>query len=141
MTLLALYVLVVPSMCALVAGTLVWVVNRNQVLEDASLIRQFLLILSICLLLAWGVGRTTAFRLRVDPVFALQTALDSHPLYLGIKEHAPDDAEKLRAALAVQTAQGKTLAEALAQVRPLLSRMAPYRVVFLTRKPYFAGRR
>ncbi len=134
MSLLALYFLLVPGVCAMLAGTVVWASNRNTVLDDGSLIRHFVCVLTVCLLIAWGLTQTTTFRLRTDPGFKMQTELAADPLYQAVKEHAPDDEKKLIAFLAIQISQGQTLKEALAQARPLLSEWMLYRVAFADQK-------
>lgn len=127
---LALLALLMPFASATIAGSVVWLTNRGRLVNDGSLLRQFLLILSICMMFAWGVSRTTTFRLRTDPQFALLTALKVHPLYLTIKQYEPDKESQLLAQLGSHLAKGATLDSAFRQTRPLLSHMLRPRVAF-----------
>lgn len=125
---LGLYFLLLPPVCAMLSGMVVWASNRKQTLEDGSLIRQFLLILAICFALAWGISQTNTARLRLDPQYKLQTELDAHPIYAVIKRTAPDDHVKLVEFLAPQLAQGRSLADAFVLARPLLADLTRHRL-------------
>lgn len=115
-----LYLFLTPPLCASVAGAVVWASNRTQTLEDSSLIRQFLLILTICFGLAWGISRTDTARMHLDPQLRLQTQLDAHPVYAAIKQWGSNQ-KALHEFLTAQVAQGKTLDEAFVQARGLLT--------------------
>lgn len=141
MSALALYFLCMPPVCAVVTGMLVWVNNRNYALEDGPLVRQFLLVLAICLSIAWGVSQTRTMRLRLDPQFKLQTELDANLVYTTLQRLQPDDHRKLRGFLALQISQGKTLAEAFLQARPLLTQMVRERLGWVDQKTTLAWAR
>ena len=121
---MALYFLFLPTVCAAMAGTVIWTTNRSQVLDDNRLIRQFILWFAICIALAWGLTKTDAVRLRIDPQFRLMTEMQAHPLYVAIKRGTPDDLKKLEIFLAQQVSQGRKLDAAFVQARPLLTDMA-----------------
>lgn len=121
---LGLYFLLMPSACAMLSGVVVWASNRRHTLDDNSLIRQFLLLLSIGLVIGWGLSQTPTARLRFDPQYRLQTELDAHPVYAVIRRTAPDDHKKLVTFLAAQLSQGRTLGDAFVAARTLLMEMA-----------------
>lgn len=122
--------------CASFSGFLVWAFNRNQLLEDRDLIREFVLILVACMLLAWGASTTDTARMYLDPQFRLQTELDAHPVYATIKRFSDDDRQKLEEFLVSQLAEGKTLPEAFVQARTLLVELANYRLGFSDQKTH-----
>lgn len=125
---MALYFLLMPPVCAMFSGAVVWATNRKHSLDDNSLIRQFLLLLAIGFAIAWGVSQTTAARLRLDPQYKLQTELDAHPVYAVIQRTAPDDHKRLVTFLAGRLSQGRTLGEAFVEARALLTEMARQRL-------------
>ena len=131
-----LLVLLLMPICATVAGFLVWISNRNQLLEDRDLLREFVLILLVLMLLGWGISTTDTARMHLDPQFRLQTELDANPLYTTIKQFAPDDHQKLHDFLVLQMSEGKTLQEALLQARTLLVGMANHRLGFSDQKTH-----
>lgn len=135
---MTVYFILMPPVCAVLTGTVVWAANRNYALEDGKLIRQFLLVLAMLLSVAWAVSQTTTVRLRLDPQFKLQTELDAHPVYATIRRLNPDDHQKLLALLALQIAQGRTLSDAFLQARPLLTDMARNRLGWADQKTTLA---
>ena len=135
MILLVFSLLFMPA-CAVIAGFVVWISNRNQLLEDGGLLKEFLLIMIICMLLIWGGSTTDTARMYLDPQFRLQTELDAHPVYAAIKRFSPDDQKKLEDFLVLQLSQGKTLPEAFVQARTLLVELANYRLGFADQKTH-----
>ena len=130
---LAFGILFMP-VCATIAGLALWVVSRDEELEDGALFRHFLLILAICAVSLWGASRTDAMRMRLDPQFRIQTELDAHPVYAAIKRLAPDDHKKLHDFLALRLSQGDTVPQAMLQARPLLTALTNHRLGFADRK-------
>ena len=122
--------------CASFSGFLVWAFNRNQLLEDRDLIREFVLILVACLLFAWGASTTDTARMYLDPQFRMQTELDAHPVYATIKRFSEEDQKKLDEFLMLQLEEGKTLPEAFVQARTLLVELANYRLGFSDQKAH-----
>ncbi len=131
---MALYFLLLPAFCAVIAGTVIWATNRGQVLDDSSLIRQFILWFAICTALAWGLTKTDTVRLRIDPQYKLQTEVEAHPVYAAVKRIARDDHTTLHNFLAVQIAKGQTLTDAFLAARPLLEGLARYQLQFVDQK-------
>jgi hypothetical protein len=125
---MALYFLFLPAFSAAIAGTVIWSTNRGQVLDDGSLIRQFILWFAICTALAWGLTKTDAVRLRIDPQYKLQTEVDAHPVYAAVKGRGGEDHVKLHNFLATRIAQGQTLTDAFLAARPLLEDMVKDRL-------------
>ena len=121
---MGLFILLMPAACATFAGFVVWASNRSQVLDDGQLIRHFLLFLAISMALVWGISRTDAVRLRIDPQFKLMTEMQAHPVHIAIKRGTPDDLKKLEVFLVQQVSQGRNLDAAFVQARPLLTDMA-----------------
>lgn len=133
---MALYFLLLPAFSAAIAGTVIWTANRGQVLDDRSLIQQFVLWFAICTALAWGLTKTDAVRLRIDPQFKLQTELDAHLVYAAVKRLGRDDHAKLHNFLATQIAQGKTLTDAFLAARPLLEALVQHQLQFADQKTF-----
>lgn len=129
-----LYFLLLPAFIAAIAGTVIWASNRSQVLDDSSLIRQFILWFVIGTALAWGFTKTDAVRLRIDPQYKLQTELDAHPVYAAVKRMSREDHVTLHNFLATQIAQGKSLTDAFLAARPLLEESVRYQLQFTNQK-------
>jgi hypothetical protein len=135
---MVLYFLLLPAVCASIAGTVIWASNRGQVLDDSRLIRQFILWFTICTVLAWGLTKTDAVRLRIDPQYRLQTEVDAHPVYAAIKRMSRDDHAKLHNFLATRIAQGQTLTDAFLVARPLLQELVRYQLQFTDQKTFLS---
>lgn len=133
---MALYFLLLPAVCAAMAGTVIWATNRGQALDDSRLIRQFILWFAICTALAWGLTKTDTVRLRIDPQFKLQTELDAHLVYAAVKRLGRDDHAKLYNFLVKQIAQGKTLTDAFLAARPLLEELVRHQLQFVDQKTF-----
>ncbi|HEY0916941.1 MAG TPA: hypothetical protein VGE22_18845 [Solimonas sp.] len=118
--------MVLPA-CAVVAGLVVWESVRRQSLDDGTLLRNFSIVLLLAVALAWGLLRTDAARLQLDPVFRFQTEIAAHPVYAAIQANAPDDAGELHDFLALRVAAGVSLPDAFLQARNLLTRQAVHR--------------
>lgn len=130
----AVFAMLAPSACAMLSGVVVWTVNRNHVVQDASLIRQFLLVMTILLVVTWGLGQTTSVRMRIDPQFKLQTEIDANPLVSHLRETSTESHAKLQEFLVYRVARGKTLAEAFLEARPLLTHMAHAKLGWVDQK-------
>lgn len=131
---MALFFLLLPALAAVMAGVAVAGFNRHQVLEDGPLIRQFLVAMTIFVLVLVGVSKSHPVRMRLDPVYKLQTELAADPVLQALRENAPDDAKKLENLLILATNEGHSLARAKALTRPVLSLWARYRVSFADHK-------
>ena len=117
-------------LCAALTGLVVWSINRNQIVEDGILLRDFVLVLLVFLMLGMGVGKTDTVRMYLDPQFRLQRELDADPVYAAIKRLAPGDHKSLDDFIAAQLGQGKTAQEALVLARPLLTGLVNERMGF-----------
>jgi len=122
--------LLFTPVCALLAGAILWLVFRNETLDDSALIRNFVFMLALFTGTGIGVLRTEAVRLRIDPVFRIQHEIETHPLYMTIAAYAPDDAQALRRTLEAEMAGGASLADALRVARPMLWAEVKYRSGF-----------
>ncbi|MFO1261942.1 MAG: hypothetical protein U1E84_01140 [Rhodoferax sp.] len=127
---MAMFFLLLPALAAVMAGLAVAGFNRHQVLEDGPLIRQFLVAMAVFVVVLVGVSKSHTVRMRLDPVYKLQTELAADPVLQALREHAPDDAKKLENLLILATNEGHSLARAKALTRPVLSMWARYRVSF-----------
>lgn len=134
MTHMAWFFLLLPAASALMAGVAVAGFNRHEVLDDASLVRQFLVAMGVCALVLFGASRSHTVRVRLDPVYKLQTELAADPVLHALREHATDDARKLEHLLILASNEGHSLARAKALTRPVLSLWARYRVAFADHK-------
>jgi hypothetical protein len=119
MTRMLLDLLFMPA-CAIVAGVLLWVLYRNETLDDGPLVRNFSFLLLFTAGAAFGILRTDSVRMRIDPTFRIQTEIEADALYSTIAKIASDDASKLRESLQQQMAEGATLSDAMLGARPLL---------------------
>lgn len=135
------YAFLLPMVCAVLSGGVIWVANRNQAVHDDALIRQFLLFLVIFHVLAWGISQTKTVRLRFDPQFKLQTEMDALPLLTRLRQVAPDNHARLQEFLVLQVAEGKSLAASLLEARPLLTRMAHAKLGWVDQKTTLAWAR
>lgn len=135
---MALYFLLLPAVCATIAGTVIWTANRGQKLDDGSLIRQFILWFAICTALAWGLTKTDAVRLRIDPQYKLQTELDAHPVYAATKRLGRDNHAKLHNFLVTQITQGKTLTDAVLGARLLLEELVQDQLQYADQKVFLS---
>lgn len=95
---------------------------------------RFVFLLTICLMLIWGISQTDAVRLRTDPQFRIQTELNAHPVYSTIKRLAPSDHEVLDDFLTFQMLQGVPLSEAFLLARPLLTKLTDQQLGFADQK-------
>ncbi len=120
MMLLLLALLVMPA-CATITGVIIWALHRNESLQDGDLVRNFLVVLALCMALVWGLSRTQMVRLRVDPIYRMHTEIEAHPVYSTIRKHAPDDERLLRVFLESHMAKGDSLAAAFLQARSILN--------------------
>jgi hypothetical protein len=117
-------------LCAIAAGLTLHATQGRRVLEDGVLIRHFSVLLLICASIMWGASKTEYVRLKTDPLFALETALEQHPVYNTLKETAKDDHLALHRFLTNEVEGGRSLPEAWIQARPLLTRLANERLGF-----------
>ena len=117
--------------CAMVTGVILWLVHRDEPLEDTDLQRRFLFIFAICFGLGWALLRTDSVRVRWDTVFRIKTEIEANELWKtidGIDESGTGRA--LRQSLEQQMIAGASLKEALAGSRPILDDAARYRLAF-----------
>jgi hypothetical protein len=122
--------LLFTPVCAMLAGAIIWLMFRSETLDDAALIRNFVIALVLISGSGWGFLRTDAVRMRIEPVYRIQREIESHPLYATIALHAPSDAEALRKLLETEMAAGMPIEDALRAARPMLWREVKYRSGF-----------
>jgi hypothetical protein len=119
------------SLCATVAGVIIWLLYRNESLEDTELQRNFLIVFGIFFGLGWAVLRTDTVRMHWDPAFRIKTEIEANALYKTLNEiDESGTGTTLRRSLEAQMIAGASLTEALAGARPLLSEAARYRLGF-----------
>ena len=119
------------SLCATVAGVIVWLLHRNESLEDTELQRNFLIVFGIFFGLGWGVLRTDTVRMHLDPAFRIKTEIEANALFRTINGiDASGTGTSLRRSLEAQMIAGASLTEALARARPLLGGAARHRLGF-----------
>ena len=107
--------------CATVAGAFVWILYRNEALDDGALVRNFSFLLMLAAGTAFGTLRTDSVRMRIDPVFRVESEIKADPLYSTIARISSDDARELNDMLQQQMTAGATLSDAYLAVHPFLS--------------------
>ncbi len=118
-------------LCATATGFIVWLLYRNESLEDPQLQRNFLVVFAILLCVGWAVLRTDAVRMKMDPGFRIKTEIEANTLFKTINEiDESGTGRTLRQSLEQRMIAGASLTEALARSRPLLSEAARYRLGF-----------
>lgn len=126
---LAFGILFLP-LCAVAAGLTLHLTQRGEILEDRALVRHFSVLFLVSACIMWAASKTEYVRLRTDPEFALQTALQQHPVYNTLKETASSDHQALERFLMNEVAAGRSLPEAWILARPLLTRLGNERLGF-----------
>jgi hypothetical protein len=109
---LLLELLFMPG-CATLAGAILWLLHRNETLEDGALVRSFAFFLALTAGAAFGILRTDSVRMRIDPVFRMNAEIEADPLYTTIARISSDDASKLKESLQTEMAAGATLSDAM----------------------------
>jgi hypothetical protein len=125
----AVNLLLLPA-SAVLAGLLVWVLYRNERLEDGALLRHFVLILFVAVALTWKISRTEAVQMRLYPQLRVAAEVDAYPLYATLHRLAPDDGKRLLVAAAGQIGSGATVPEAFHRQRAILMTLATERLGF-----------
>jgi len=123
-------VLMLLPVCAVIAGVVVGVSNRDQSPEDGSLLRQFLLFLAIFAAATWGITRLPSVQSRINPEIKLQEQLHANVAYEAIEKYSPSDTVKVQAALGEQVGSGVRVADAFVRIRPLFAALARERLGF-----------
>jgi len=119
------------------AALMVWVTNRHDVLEDRQLVAYFMVFWLIFLGLALGFSRTHTARMRIDPVYKLQNELEAQPLFAAVKKYGASEFEDFaRIVLPEVLVQHKSISEAIAKARPMLTKKVQYQAQFLNANSY-----
>jgi hypothetical protein len=124
-------VLLLLPVCAVIAGVVVGVSNRDQSPEDGSLVRQFLLFLAIFAAATWGISRLPSVQSRINPEIKVREQLSANPAYEAIRKYAPSDAAKVQAALGSEVGSGVKLGDAFVRIRPLFATLVRERLGFV----------
>ena len=67
--------------CAMITGIILWLVHRDESLDDTDLQRRFLLIFVLCFGLGWAVLRAESVRVRWDTAFRIKTEIEANELW------------------------------------------------------------
>ncbi len=124
------FALLLMPLSAALAGFILWITSRDEVLGDGALVVRFTLLASLATLLAWSAGRSEAVQLRINPALRAQRALESQPVYAAFQQHLPGELPALQEALLERTRNGDALEEAFHHIRPMLARVAVERLGF-----------
>jgi hypothetical protein len=130
MTMQLVIELLFTPLCAMLAGAIIWLMYRGESLDDAVLIRNFVILLVVFSASGYAFLRTDGMRMRLEPAYRIQREIEGLPLYVTMAQHAPSDAEALSKLLAAEMAAGASLPEALQVARPMLWRELKYRSGF-----------
>lgn len=113
-------ILLFPT-CGVLAGSVAWLFLRGEHTDDASLFRGFMVAFCLAVMLFYGLGKTDKLRVKLDPVFKLQTELDAHPVYSAMKKYAQTEHAELHKALMVDGLKGSSVPAMFVTARPLLA--------------------
>jgi hypothetical protein len=130
----ALLILLSMPLCASLAGTVVWVAHRNETADDNDLLKTFLIALMVAMAILWGLSRTDAVRMRLNPELRIEAEIKKNPMYAAVEQFAPSDAKALWAFLGSRMARGETLSQALLEARTFLTRAINERLGFADQK-------
>lgn len=133
-----LFDLLLMPVCAMVTGLLVWLLSGAGEEDDQRLFRHFVMIMGVCLLVAWKSSQTDAARMVLEPAFRLQKMLEAQPVYATLQAVAPDSGKLLHDFVVSRMAEGSSLPEAFLLARPLLTGMTNQRMGFASQKPRIA---
>lgn len=123
-------VLLLLPVCAVIAGVVVGVSNRDESPEDGSLVRQFLLFLAIFAAATWGISRLPSVQSRINPEVKLQEQLHANIAYEAIEKYSPSDLATVRAALGKEVGGGASVTEAFVRIRPVVAALVRDRLGF-----------
>lgn len=125
------FALAMLPVCAALAGLVLWIVSRGERLEDGALVRRFLVALSACALLAFGVGRSDTVQLRLNPEVRVQRAMEVWPVQHALEAALlPDEARKLKAAFAERAVAGEPAERTQRRLWSYLQRLGTERMGF-----------
>lgn len=116
--------------CGVLAGSVTWLFLRGEHTDDASLFRSFMVAFCLAVVLIYGLGKTDKLRVKLDPVFKLQTELDAHPVYSAMKKYAQTEHAELHKALMVDGLNGSSVPAMFVTARPLLASLGTQRMGF-----------
>jgi len=133
-----LLILLSMPLCASVAGTVVWVAHRHETADDSELLQHFLIALILALAILWGISRTDAVRMRLNPQLRVEAEIRKNAVYAAVEQSAPDDARKLWAFLNLRMARGDTLSQALLEARTFFTQALNERLGFADQKARLA---
>lgn len=122
-------VLVFP-ICALVAVTIIVLVQRGVALDDAGLLWSFGTLFSAALLLCYGLLQTDWLRFRLDPRLAVLAEFDARPAILELRKSSSREHQLLIEAMEERIAGGAGAAQALHAALPGLVAVARERMGF-----------
>lgn len=123
------------------AGVITWLLHRDETLEDGALVRHFVVLLIMITGSFWGVTRTDAVRMRLEPSFRIEREIQTQPLITTLERLAPDDANELKGHLAAEMSTGTTLNDSMFLARPALAKQARYRSGFADQQTRLAWAR
>ena len=129
MMLLVLLIVMMP-LSATTAGLFIWAGHRDESLDDGALVRQFLIAMVVVMALLWAISRKDSVRMRLDPMYRIQTQIESDPVYSTAKRLDSDTANVLRPFLEQQMFAGATLPQAMSLARLRLTNVVTERLGF-----------
>jgi len=117
--------------CATVTGIILWLLYRDESLDDTELQRRFLIVFALCFGLGWVGLRTESVRVRWDMAFRIKTEIEGNALWRTVNEiDESGTGRPLRQSLEQQMVAGASLSDALARARPMLDAAALHRLGF-----------
>jgi enolase len=85
----ALLIILSMPVCASVAGAFVWVAHRNETADDSELLQHFLVALIVAMAILWGISRTDAVRMRLNPQLRIEAEIKKNAVYAAVDQFAP----------------------------------------------------
>jgi hypothetical protein len=114
--------------CAVMSAAVVGVLYRREQLEDSALLRQFIIVLVICIGLVYATLQRPSVQRRLHPQLQLQADIEADPFYKALAHIGPEYAREFRAVLVRERVTPATLPYARLQARSMLTALATSRL-------------
>lgn len=129
MMLVALQLLFAP-VAASIAGVGLWVLHRDESMEDEALVRRFVFFLVMAGIALYATISSDSVRRRIDTQYRMLSEIEAQPLYAAFKRLSPDEAQRLKELLTKEMAEGASISDAMLRARMSLTAAGNHRIGF-----------